>query len=204
MRHSANLILRLSFNEDSWIATPASRQARNDKFGVIASVTKQSKTPGYRVYFWFVILSLAFIQTAGAESQPLPRFVGLRSKAVNTHVGPGGQYPIEWRYGRQNLPVEIIAEFDTWRQIRDSEGAIGWVHKSLLSGKRHVMVLQKNRKLFHKPDIKASVVAIAEPGVLGRLLECHQEWCRVDTQGHKGWIKRRFLWGIYPHEEKIR
>jgi len=155
-------------------------------------------------YFWIAIIYSLFIQASWADPQPVPRFVGLRSKSVNVHVGPGGQYPIDWHYTRQNLPVEVIAEFDMWRQIRDSEGAIGWVHKSLLTGKRHVMILQKNRKLFHKPDVKANVIAIAEPGVLGRLLECHQEWCRIDAQGYKGWIKRRFLWGVYPHEEKVR
>lgn len=153
--------------------------------------------------FWAIFLGLLSIQLAFAEPQPLPRFVGLRSKVVNAHVGPGGQYPVEWRYTRQNLPVEVIAEFDTWRQVRDSEGAIGWVHKSLLTGKRYVMVLQKNRKIFYKPDVKAPVVAVAESGVVGRLLECRQGWCRIDAQGYKGWVKRLFLWGVYPHEEKV-
>ena len=78
---------------------------------------------------------------------PLPRYVSLRSNSVNLHVGPGKNYPVEWRYVLQNLPVEIIAEFDTWRQIRDWQGTQGWVHKSLLSGRRTVWVLHKQRPL---------------------------------------------------------
>jgi SH3-like domain-containing protein len=144
-----------------------------------------------------------------AEGQPLPipRFVSLRSSMVNLHVGPGNHYPVEWQYVRQNMPVEIIAEFDTWRQIRDWQGTEGWVHKSLLSGKRNVWVLHKIRKLYKEPLEKSKVVAQVEPGVLASVLECQGAWCRVEiktpSQKHKGWIKRHGIWGVYPNETKI-
>lgn len=151
------------------------------------------------------LLFLLMIGDVWAQSgASVPRFAALRSKAVNTHVGPGGTYPISWRLQRQYMPVEIVAEFDTWRQLRDHEGLVGWVHKSLLTGRRHAMISKKNRRLFKKPDMKADVVAIAEPGTVGKLLECRQEWCRLNVQGYKGWIKKRFLWGVYPHEEQVK
>ena len=40
-------------------------------------------------------------------------------------------------FTRAGLPVEIIAEFENWRRIRDAEGAEGWVYHSLLVGPAH-------------------------------------------------------------------
>lgn len=94
------------------------------------------------------ILLLFFICEVRAtpEKLTLPRFASLRSHKVNIHVGPGSDFPTTWTFQRQGLPIEIIAEFDTWRQIRDMEGTTGWVHKSLLVGKRTVVVLSEKKQ----------------------------------------------------------
>lgn len=140
---------------------------------------------------------------ATPTSLPVPRFASIRSKEVNLHVGPGATYPTEWTILRTGLPIEIIAEFDTWRQIKDYQGTQGWVHKSLLSGKRTVVVLKKIRKLFKNPDAGSPIVARLEPGIVGKVLECRNDWCRLDVDGYKGWIKRLFIWGVYPNEVKF-
>lgn len=149
-----------------------------------------------------ILMSSSFVMAAG-EKLPLPRFASMRSNKVNTHVGPGATYPVEWTYLKQHLPVEIMAEFDTWRQIRDADGTCGWVHKSLLCGKRTAIIQGKRRKLYKKPDFEAEVVALVDPGVITYLKECKNDWCRVDVKGHVGWLKRRHLWGVYPHEVKF-
>ncbi len=168
-----------------------------------------SKSIGYKIHWVCLLIMLAFCSPTMAEptALPLPRYVSLRSNAVNLHVGPGKNYPIDWCYVRQNLPVEIIAEFDTWRQIRDWQGAEGWVHKSLLSGKRTVWVLHKVRPLRKGPDEKAKVIAQLQPGVVAKAVECQGNWCKIEVKYknsvYKGWIKRRCLWGIYPNEMKF-
>jgi len=139
---------------------------------------------------------------------PLPRFASLRSKSVHLHVGPGNNYPIDWKFIRQGLPVEIIAEFDTWRQIRDWQGTQGWIHKSLLSGRRTAWVMNEICSLRKEPDEKSKVIARLEPGVVPKLLECRNKWCRVEAQSpdgssYRGWINRGNLWGVYAHEAKI-
>lgn len=139
---------------------------------------------------------------------PLPRYVSLRSNAVNLHVGPGNNYPTEWKYVRQGLPVEIIAEFDTWRRIRDWQGTQGWVHKSLLSGRRTVWILHKIRPLRNSPDENSKVIAQLEPGIIGKALRCQGNWCKIEIKSshygtYSGWVKRRCLWGIYPNETKF-
>ena len=59
------------------------------------------------------------LQAAGHKGTglPLPRFVSLRAGEVNLRTGPGVQHPVDWVYHRQNLPLEIIAEYGTWRKM---------------------------------------------------------------------------------------
>ncbi|MCW9035484.1 MAG: SH3 domain-containing protein [Rhodospirillales bacterium] len=136
---------------------------------------------------------------------PLPRFVSLRANEVNMRAGPSVRYPVEWVYKRNRLPVEIIAEFDTWRKIRDSQGGQGWVHKSMLSATRTFISVGKVRTLRAKADTSSAAVAKVEPNVVGRILECPLEmlWCRVVSQGYEGWLRRGEFWGVY-RDEKIK
>jgi len=142
----------------------------------------------------------ALAQSLGGSGLPLPRFVTLRADEANLRAGPGTQYPVEWVYQRKGLPVEIIAEFEHWRRIRDSEGTVGWVHKSLLSGERGVIVVDGIQPLREAPAAEAPPVLHAEPGVIGELHACTDAWCRIDIEGHTGWIARHVLWGVYPDE----
>lgn len=139
--------------------------------------------------------------TAHSSKLPLPRFVSLRAAKVNAHVGPGLDYPTIWVYQKQFLPVEIIQEFDTWRQIRDYDGKVSWVHQSLLSGRRTIMTQKARQSLLEKPYPDARVVAYLDPGVVLQLKKCQGPWCLVvATEGHQGWLKREGLWGVYGHE----
>jgi SH3-like domain-containing protein len=133
---------------------------------------------------------------------PIPRFAVLRSDEVNLRTGPGPRHPVEWVIRRRDLPVEITAEFDTWRRVRDIEGTEGWVHQSLLTGgrRRTVIVTGDVRPLRATPAATAAPVARAEAGVVARLLRCRAEWCEVDASGHRGWLLRTEMWGIYPTE----
>lgn len=152
---------------------------------------------------FFTLLLLSGQALAVSEKLPLPRFASLRSNKVNIHVGPGSDFPVEWMFQRQGLPIEIIAEFDTWRQIRDMEGTTGWVHKSLLVGKRNAIVVNEKKPLKKSAKAEASIVAYLEPGVVTKIKQCKDDWCRLEVKGHDGWIERQHIWGIYPHEEKF-
>ena len=152
---------------------------------------------------WFGLCA-ALILPAPARADetklPLPRFASLQSNEVNLRAGPDSGKPILWVYQRANMPVEIIEEFDVWRRIRDHEGVVGWVKGSLLSGKRTGIVTEIRRTLRKQPEDAASPVALLDPGVIARLLECDGAWCRLEVQGYKGWLKRDEFWGVYPDE----
>ena len=142
----------------------------------------------------------AWAQAGRSTGLPVPRFVSLAADQVNVRFGPGKQYPIKWVFARKDLPVEIVAEFDTWRKIRDFEGEEGWIHSSLLSSRRTIMVTGQVRDLRRTPSPDARVVLRAEPAVIGRLFDCEENWCRIEIEGRRGWLQRDEFWGTRPGE----
>lgn len=137
----------------------------------------------------------------GHTGLPLPRFASLRADEVNLRRGPGLRYPIEWVYRRRHLPVEIIEEFGTWRRIRDWEGTLGWVHQSMLQGRRTARILGEARLLRDGPSEDSEPVARVEPGAIGLIERCAERWCRLDFDNHAGWLRRQTVYGVYPREE---
>lgn len=139
--------------------------------------------------------------SVGSETGlPIPRYVTLRAREVNVRTGPGVRYPIDWVFQRPNLPVEVVAEFDTWRKIRDFEGTEGWVHQSMLSGRRTVIVVSAVRMLRREAAEGAPPMARLEPGVIAWLEACRAEWCEVEVAGIDGWLRRADVWGVRADE----
>jgi len=152
-------------------------------------------------------LALVFLANAAALASetsglPLPRFVSLRSDEVNLRTGPGARYPVDWIYTRRDLPVEVIAEFEAWRKIRDWQGAEGWVHQSMLSARRMVVVTGPQRHLRAEPEDKSPSLALLDANVMGRLLSCPRAkpYCKIEVNNIQGWLKRDEFWGVYSGE----
>jgi SH3-like domain-containing protein len=150
-------------------------------------------------------VDLAARKTGQVSGLPLPRFVSLKADEVNVRRGPGWDHAVAWVFRRAGLPVEVIAEFDVWRQVRDSEGATGWVLGSLLSGRRTVLAapwLEKGNLIeLHAAASKSSQVAARlTPGVLGDVDECDGSWCGITAGGVSGYIAQELVWGAYPEE----
>ena len=143
----------------------------------------------------------------GPSGLPLPRFVSLKSGRVNSRIGPGVNYPVDWLYLKPGLPMEIIQEYDNWRRVRDSDGSEGWINQSLLSGKRTAIAApwQRGKEPQIQPARRTraamrATVAIIEPGVIGKINQCNGEWCEMTFDGHTGWMSQSLVWGAYPGE----
>ena len=108
----------------------------------------------------FILPDVATSQTERtASGLPLPRFVSLRSDKVRMRTGPGVRYPIDWVYKRQNMPMEVVAEFGTWRKVRDFQGTEGWINKAMLRNKRTLAVTGQTRTLRFNSDSKSHAVS---------------------------------------------
>jgi SH3-like domain-containing protein len=152
-------------------------------------------------------------QTAAANGEQignvtgltLPRYASLKTDRVNLREGPRKDYATKWVFQRAGLPVEITAESDTWRKVRDSEGAEGWVLHSLLSGRRTGLVApgkkDQNFKIFVRASESADLAATLQSGVIGNIRNCDGVWCLIDGDGFRGYIKQSNLWGVYPDEK---
>jgi SH3-like domain-containing protein len=134
----------------------------------------------------------------------IPRFVSLKASEVNSRVGPGSEYQIAWVFRRAGLPVEVLAEFDNWRQVRDSDGGTGWVAAALLSARRTAVVAPWIKEIASIPLSTSrggsQQVARIEPGAIVDIVNCDGEACEVYAGSQRGWLPQRNLWGVYPGE----
>ena len=138
-------------------------------------------------------------QIGPVSKLPLPRFVSLKSDRVNLHEGPSKEHRTLWVYERAGLPVEITAEFEIWRKIRDSEGVEGWVLHSLLSGRRTALVAPwKKEPLLLTASDHTTPLAKLAPGVVAALRRCDGEWCRIAGTGFDGYMKQENLRAPIP------
>jgi len=135
---------------------------------------------------------------------PIPRYVSLKPNDTPMREGPSKEHQIKWVFKRDGLPVEITAEFENWRRVRDSEGAEGWVYHSRLVSKRTALVAPWSKQtvlpLHDGPGDASGLVARLQPNVLTFVETCNGKWCRVNVEGTRGWIKQDQLWGVYPNE----
>jgi SH3-like domain-containing protein len=130
----------------------------------------------------------------------LPRFASVRAGEAKLRTGPGLRYPTEWVYNLRNMPVEIVEEFEAWRKVRDWEGTEGWMHQSLLSGRRTVIVMAEETILRRDASAEAPGVARLTQGVLAELETCRDAWCLVAAGGHAGFVPRTALYGLLADE----
>ena len=159
-----------------------------------------------RVFFILMVvlgvMAMAGTSWAGDDTPlKLPRFASLGKDEIFVRTGPALQYPIKWVFKKRGLPVEIIREYDTWRQIRDSDGSTGWVHHAMLSGYRSAIVKDTDGIVLMKSKESTVPVVRLEKGVIAGVDECDKSFCKLRISGFKGWALQGSLWGVYGDEE---
>lgn len=149
------------------------------------------------------------VQIGPVTGLPMPRFVSIKSSPVNVRGGPSTNHQVAWVFVRKDVPVEVTAEHENWRRIRDVDGDQGWVFHTLIDGERTVMVVGPDKQapregdlvpLHFAPDSASDEVALVEPGVVGGLVNCSRTWCAVRMGPHEGFIRASSLFGIYARE----
>lgn len=131
---------------------------------------------------------------------PLPRFVSLKGSEGNARRGPSLSHRIDWVFKHAGMPLRVTAEFGHWRRVEDRDGAGGWVHYSLLSGVRTVVVEDDMTELHSRGDATSPVVALAEMGAIARLGDCSRDWCEISADSAEGWVPKTKIWGVDPDE----
>ena len=151
---------------------------------------------------WLVPGFLLAKERGPVTNLPMPRFVSLKASEANARRGPSLSHRIDWVFKRKQMPLEIFAEYGNWRRVRDIDGAGGWIHYSLLSGVRSVLVLPDMQPMFARPDADSLVLARFEKNALASLEQCTLKWCQLRAGGYKGWVPKEKIWGVYKNEIK--
>lgn len=131
---------------------------------------------------------------------PLPRYVSMKASEGNARRGPSLTHRIDWVFKHRDMPLLIVAEHGHWRRVEDRDGQGGWVHYSLLSGVRTVIVEEDMLNIRSRPEETAPVNAALESGVIARLGKCGPDWCQLKSGGFRGWAPKAHLWGVTAEE----
>ena len=131
---------------------------------------------------------------------PMPRYVSLKANEANIRRGPSLSHRIDWIFARRHMPLRVVGEYGHWRRVVDREGMGGWVHYSMLSGNRTVIIDHDLLTLRGQPIPNATEVAMLELGVIADLGECIADWCRLRADGYRGWAPKSSLFGVAPDE----
>lgn len=177
-----------------------------DKAGVqgneIVSATSYAK--GIELVLLVILIFSMTVSSSYAQQRQFPYYASIKADEANIRTGPSVKYPIEWVYKKSNWPVKVTATFERWRKLEDVYGEVGWVHESLLTGKRNAIIKTKGgsvQEVYRLPVLTSPIVFIAEDGVVVEISSCKNNWCKVETRdGHKGWVKSEQLWGVKDGE----
>lgn len=147
---------------------------------------------------WTRIL-LIFICSSQVFPTCLPRFVSLKYSTTNLHVGPGLQYSADWILTLKHMPVLVFSEYGQWRQVKLCDGTAGWLHKSVLSGKKTAM-LRCEAILWNEPSESSRRVAQLGQHVVVSVIKKKKKWTKVvvtaaDGDKFTGWLQTKDLWG---------
>lgn len=163
-----------------------------------------------RILFIVLLCMISVLVAVAKENTPkpqnddsLPRFVSLRDETINARSGPGTKYPIDWVYKQKSAPVEVIAEFENWRRIRDWQGSESWVLSQLLTRKRFAKVITPGENnLYTKDNYKSKIVARIEDDVIGEIKKCPADnnFCLITFGNYEGWMPRQNIYGVYDGE----
>ena len=61
----------------------------------------------------------------------------------------------------------------------------------IIGGRSIYKLFYKDAKFLHITN-----VAILKKGRLEKISKCNEDWCKVKSDGYKGWIKKESLWGL--------
>lgn len=145
----------------------------------------------------FALLALLLATApAAAQQNEVPYWASLDDDEVNMRVGPSEDFPIDWVYRRQGLPVKVVRVMQGWRLVQDPDGTRGWIFSELLTLSRSAIVVGDGlAEMREAANAGARVLWRAEPGVVGALGDCQGSWCEFAVGPRKGWIRAERLWG---------
>ena len=145
--------------------------------------------------FFILLLLVIPINLYSRDYTFTPKYASIKKEKTYSRHNASFDAPLEWIYQKENLPILIIRERDNWREIRDIDGDISWMHVSMISNKR-TFINKEDQNLLKYKDNKNIINAIVKKGAVGKIINCDEIFCKVKIKNYKGWVEKKYLWGI--------
>ncbi len=144
------------------------------------------------------MVAVLSLEPADAQrTRETPYWASISASRAMMRTGPGRNYPATWLYVRADLPIRVVEVYQSWRKVEDPGGESGWMLVNLLSDTRTAIVRAEAPQALHEePDTRSPIRYRVEPGVVGRISDCGNGWCRFDVRGRAGHIRAEYLWGV--------
>ena len=144
---------------------------------------------------FFIFLLILPINVHSIIYPITPEYASIKKEKAYSRHNASFDAPLEWIYQKKNLPILIIDKYDVWKKVRDIEGIEGWIHTSMISNKK-TFINNKEQNLLKYKDNSNIVNAIVKKGVVGKIINCTQKFCKVKIKPYRGWMEKKYLWGI--------
>ena len=141
-----------------------------------------------------IILIVIFFFSQISFSLSEEKFLSLKKSKVNVRYGPSFDFPVKYIYEKINLPIKQIDKKENFRRIIDHKKNSGWIHVSQLK-KINSAIVTVDKILFSRPSVFSEPIAVIKKNRLLVVLKCEVDWCKVETDGFKGWVDKVNLWG---------
>ncbi len=120
--------------------------------------------------------------------------LSVKAGIANLRSGPGTKYEVLWQV-EQYHPFLIIEKKADWYKIKDFEGDMAWIHKSLLGKSNGVITTRNKTNVRAKPNLNGKVLFTVERGVPFKVLKTKGKWIRIEhADGEVGWIYKTLVW----------
>jgi len=148
--------------------------------------------------FWILLLAGLANNALALEAKP----ICVTGSEANLRAGPGKNHRISWEVKRY-MPLVSVSRRGDWIKVRDVDGDLHWVFKTLVSGKvRCVTVKNSRARIRAKPTTQSKTWRTVEKYTSFKLLETTKDWVRIEFLIQKnrkpvrqsGWIYRKLIW----------
>ncbi len=154
-----------------------------------------------RLFVALICLAVPTALAAAEGPRKAPYWASITASRARARTGPARTYPAAWEYRRADLPVRVVQVFKEWRRVEDPDGTGGWIQGNLLSSTRTAIVRAPTPvPMLEQATAGASLKWRAAPGVVGRISQCGNGWCRFDVKGRAAFVEESGLWGVDPGE----
>lgn len=130
------------------------------------------------------------------KKNDINNFMSLKAKEVNLRAGPNKDFVILYTYRLRYMPIKVIGEYDKWFNIIDKDGDKGWINENLVSKAKFIITINDKQTLYFNNSEESFPIYMVEKNVVGKLIKCKNNRCKVKIGKIKGWLNKKDIWGF--------